>query len=86
VLNRPNRRYVVLNRPYAFVQWTQKVKIPETYVLMSEPDHIYLRPMPNFMRGNAPGEPAACLPLQPIPLPPSPALVSSRRCHSSCTF
>ncbi|KXZ44208.1 hypothetical protein GPECTOR_71g569 [Gonium pectorale] len=46
--------YVVLNRPYAFVQWTQKVKIPELYVLMSEPDHIFLRPMPNFMRGNAP--------------------------------
>lgn len=47
--------YVVLNRPYAFVQWTQRVKIPEPYVLMSEPDHIYLRPMPNFMKGNAPG-------------------------------
>ncbi|GLC43320.1 hypothetical protein PLESTM_001458300 [Pleodorina starrii] len=46
--------YVVLNRPYAFVQWTQKVKIPEKYVLMSEPDHIFLRPMPNFMRGDAP--------------------------------
>eukprot|EP00198_Chlamydomonas_reinhardtii_P000268 XP_001689603.1 predicted protein [Chlamydomonas reinhardtii] len=46
--------YVVLNRPYAFVQWTQRVKIPEPYVLMSEPDHIYLRPMPNFMKGNAP--------------------------------
>ncbi|KAG2501810.1 hypothetical protein HYH03_000310 [Edaphochlamys debaryana] len=46
--------YVVLNRPYAFVQWTQKVKIPEQYVLMSEPDHIFLRPMPNFMKGNNP--------------------------------
>ncbi|PNH11871.1 hypothetical protein TSOC_001280, partial [Tetrabaena socialis] len=46
--------YVVLNRPYAFVQWTQKVNIPEKYVLMSEPDHVFLRPMPNFMRGNAP--------------------------------
>lgn len=48
--------YVVLNRPYAFVQWTQKVTIPEKYVLMSEPDHIFLRPMPNFMNGNDPGE------------------------------
>ncbi|GIL43843.1 hypothetical protein Vafri_1440 [Volvox africanus] len=46
--------YVVLNRPYAFVQWTQKVKIPEKYVLMSEPDHVFLRPMPNFMRNDAP--------------------------------
>ncbi|MEW5304340.1 MAG: hypothetical protein WDW36_006957 [Sanguina aurantia] len=46
--------YIVLNRPYAFVQWTQKVKIPERYVLMSEPDHIFLRPVPNFMNGDVP--------------------------------
>ncbi len=51
----PLRRYVVLNRPYAFVQWVQKAKIPEKYVLMSEPDHIFLRPLPNFMRGDKPG-------------------------------
>ena len=42
--------YVVLNRPYAFVQWTQKAKISEKYVLMSEPDHIWLKPMPNIMK------------------------------------
>ena len=24
------------------------------YVLMAEPDHIYLRPMPNFMAGDKP--------------------------------
>jgi hydroxyproline O-arabinosyltransferase len=42
--------YVVLNRPYAFVQWTQKAKIAEDYVLMSEPDHIWLKPMPNLMK------------------------------------
>ncbi len=52
---RPSCRYVVLNRPYAFVQWVQKAKIPEKYVLMSEPDHIFLRPIPNFMRGDKPG-------------------------------
>ena len=48
--------YIVLNRPYAFVQWTQKVTIPERYVLMSEPDHVFLRPLPNFMSGDTPGE------------------------------
>jgi hypothetical protein len=46
--------YIVLNRPYAFVQWVEKVKIPERYVLMSEPDHVFLRPLPNFMTGEAP--------------------------------
>ena len=50
------RRYVVLNRPYAFVQWVKQAKIPERYVLMSEPDHIFLRPLPNFMNGEVPGK------------------------------
>lgn len=45
----------MLNRPYAFVQWTKKAKIPEKYVLMAEPDHVFLRPLPNFMTGDAPG-------------------------------
>lgn len=45
----------MLNRPYAFVQWCEKAKIPERYVLMAEPDHIFLRPLPNFMNGDAPG-------------------------------
>ena len=45
------RRYVVLNRPSAFVQWLAKAVIPEAYVLMSEPDHVWLRPMPNLMVG-----------------------------------
>ncbi|KAG2242798.1 hypothetical protein Bca52824_095354 [Brassica carinata] len=31
--------YVVLNRPWAFVQWLQQADIKEDYVLMSEPDH-----------------------------------------------
>ncbi|GAX76986.1 hypothetical protein CEUSTIGMA_g4433.t1 [Chlamydomonas eustigma] len=46
--------YVVLNRPYAFVEWVKIASFPERYVLMSEPDHIFLRPLPNFMRGDKP--------------------------------
>lgn len=45
-------RYVVLNRPYAFVQWLRTAVFPERYVLMSEPDHLWLRPMPNLMANN----------------------------------
>lgn len=44
----------MLNRPYAFQQWIQKAVIPERYILMSEPDHVFLRPMPNFMKGDTP--------------------------------
>ena len=47
-------RYVVLNRPSAFVQWLQGTTIKEKYVFMSEPDHIWLKPMPNLMVGNRP--------------------------------
>lgn len=47
-------RYVVLNRPWAFVQWLRKARIKERFVLMSEPDHIWLKPMPNLMHGNRP--------------------------------
>ncbi|GAX78872.1 hypothetical protein CEUSTIGMA_g6311.t1 [Chlamydomonas eustigma] len=47
--------YVVLNRPFAFQQWLKKVSIPERYVLMAEADHLFLRPMPNMMAGEAPG-------------------------------
>ncbi|XP_006644046.3 hydroxyproline O-arabinosyltransferase RDN2-like, partial [Oryza brachyantha] len=42
--------YVVLNRPWAFVQWLQKAKIEEEYILMAEPDHIFVKPLPNFAR------------------------------------
>jgi hypothetical protein len=48
-------RYVVLNRPYAFAQWINHATIPERFVLMSEPDHIFIRPLPNFMTGGAAG-------------------------------
>ena len=40
--------YVVLNRPYGILQWVRKYldTIPEKYVLMSEPDHLFVRPPP----------------------------------------
>ena len=47
----PSHGYIVLNRPWAFVQWLKEAKIPEKYVLMSEPDHVWLKPMPNLMVG-----------------------------------
>ncbi|KAL8503670.1 hypothetical protein ACS0TY_022408 [Phlomoides rotata] len=42
--------YVVLNRPWAFVQWLLQTEIEEDYVLMSEPDHILVKPIPNLSR------------------------------------
>ena len=44
----------MLNRPWAVVQWLRLAKIPERYVLMSEPDHLWLKPMPNLMIGEKP--------------------------------
>ena len=44
----------MLNRPFAFLQWVQKVTIPERYVLMSEPDHLWLKPLGNIMLGERP--------------------------------
>ncbi len=49
-----HKGYVVLNRPYAFAQWTQQVTIKEKYVIMSEPDHVWLKPMPNLMKVQLP--------------------------------
>ncbi|WOG87762.1 hypothetical protein DCAR_0206993 [Daucus carota subsp. sativus] len=40
--------YIVLNRPWAFVQWLQQANIEEDYILMSEPDHIIVKPIPNL--------------------------------------
>ncbi|CAI9775496.1 unnamed protein product [Fraxinus pennsylvanica] len=42
--------YIVLNRPWAFVQWLQQAKIEEDYILMAEPDHIIVKPIPNLSR------------------------------------
>ncbi|KAM7266953.1 hypothetical protein ACFE04_009119 [Oxalis oulophora] len=49
-----DRGYVVLNRPWAFVQWLQKAKITEEYILMAEPDHIFISPLPNLAYGGLP--------------------------------
>ncbi|KAI0526783.1 hypothetical protein KFK09_002374 [Dendrobium nobile] len=46
--------YIVLNRPWAFVQWLGKAKIKEDYILMAEPDHIFVKPLPNLSRGDQP--------------------------------
>ena len=42
----PAQGYVVLNRPYAFQQWAHQALpgLEEDYVLMAEPDHIFLKP------------------------------------------
>ncbi|GER35308.1 hypothetical protein STAS_11580 [Striga asiatica] len=42
--------YIVLNRPWAFVQWLQQAEIEEDYIFMSEPDHILVKPIPNLAR------------------------------------
>ncbi|XP_072972538.1 hydroxyproline O-arabinosyltransferase 1-like [Typha angustifolia] len=42
--------YIVLNRPWAFVQWLRKADIQEEYILMAEPDHIIVKPIPNLSK------------------------------------
>ena len=49
--------YVVLNRPWAFVQWLSAARILEDFVLMAEPDHLWLRPFQNPCPAD--GSPAA---------------------------
>ncbi|XP_021772174.1 hydroxyproline O-arabinosyltransferase 3-like [Chenopodium quinoa] len=46
--------YIVLNRPWAFVQWLEKAKIEEEYILMGEPDHLFVKPLPNLAQGKNP--------------------------------
>ncbi|KAG2240253.1 hypothetical protein Bca52824_090896 [Brassica carinata] len=46
--------YVVLNRPWAFVQGLERATIKEDYVLMAEPDHIFVNPLPNLAAGGSP--------------------------------
>ncbi|KAI4996235.1 hypothetical protein ZWY2020_046826 [Hordeum vulgare] len=46
--------YIVLNMPWAFVQWLQQAKIEEEYILMAEPDHIFVKPLPNLAFDNDP--------------------------------
>ena len=42
--------FVVLNRPYGFLQWVRQhlPHLIEAYVLMIEPDYIFMRPPPLF--------------------------------------
>ncbi|XP_048140525.1 hydroxyproline O-arabinosyltransferase 3-like isoform X3 [Rhodamnia argentea] len=49
-----DRGYIVLNRPWAFVQWLEKATIEEEYILMAEPDHIFVNPLPNLADGGYP--------------------------------
>ncbi|KAL9404788.1 hypothetical protein Peur_001760 [Populus x canadensis] len=49
-----DRGYIVLNRPWAFVQWLEKATIEEEYILMAEPDHIFANPLPNLAHGDNP--------------------------------
>lgn len=44
----PRQGYVVLERPLAFQQWVRRyaAQIPEPYILMSEPDHVFVLPPP----------------------------------------
>ncbi|XP_078433446.1 hydroxyproline O-arabinosyltransferase NOD3-like [Wolffia australiana] len=49
-----DRGYVVLNRPWAFVQWLENFPIEEDYILMAEPDHIFVNPLPNLARADNP--------------------------------
>uniref|UniRef100_A0A5B7BNF3 Hydroxyproline O-arabinosyltransferase-like domain-containing protein n=1 Tax=Davidia involucrata TaxID=16924 RepID=A0A5B7BNF3_DAVIN len=49
-----DRGYIVLNRPWAFVQWLEKATIEEEYILMAEPDHIFIKSLPNLARGSYP--------------------------------
>ncbi|KAI5007051.1 hypothetical protein ZWY2020_046999 [Hordeum vulgare] len=46
--------YIVLNMPWAFVQWLQQAKIEEEYIPMAEPDHIFVKPLPNLAFDNDP--------------------------------
>ncbi|KAK7385903.1 hypothetical protein VNO78_31853 [Psophocarpus tetragonolobus] len=49
-----DRGYIVLNRPWAFVQWLEKADVEEEYILMAEPDHIFVNPLPNLAYGTQP--------------------------------
>ncbi|KAJ9179554.1 hypothetical protein P3X46_011329 [Hevea brasiliensis] len=49
-----DRGYIVLNRPWAFMQWLEKATIEEEYILMVEPDHIFINTLPNLAHGGYP--------------------------------
>lgn len=41
-----DRGYGPMHRPWAFSQWLSRANIPEEYILMSEPDHVFMSPPP----------------------------------------
>eukprot|EP00955_Chlamydomonas_euryale_P118476 366546-Chlamydomonas_euryale.AAC.9 len=41
--------------PQQCSDWVKQQNIPEKYVLMAEPDHVYIRPLKNFMTSESPG-------------------------------
>ncbi|KAK1369946.1 hydroxyproline O-arabinosyltransferase 1-like [Heracleum sosnowskyi] len=51
--NGPNSE-MVLHRPWAFVQWLELANIEEDYILMAEPDHIIMKPIPNLSQNGLP--------------------------------
>eukprot|EP00210_Caulerpa_lentillifera_P009269 g8834.t1 len=48
------RKYVVLNRPYAVMEWLLATSISEKYIFMAEPDYVILKPLPNLMLRDRP--------------------------------
>ena len=56
VVDRLSQEYgfVVLSRPNALAQMLDRCEIKEEYILMAEPDHLFLKPLPNLMVGNKP--------------------------------
>lgn len=46
--------FVVMSRPQAIQQWLERCTVEEDYILMAEPDHLLLRPIPNLMHGDKP--------------------------------
>ena len=46
--------FVVLSRPWRSSSFEKCPEIEEDYVLMAEPDHLFLRPLDNLMSGRSP--------------------------------
>ncbi|EPS57590.1 hypothetical protein M569_17227, partial [Genlisea aurea] len=45
-----HKGFIVLCRSWGIVQWLQQVEIEEDYILMAEPDHLIVRPIPNLSK------------------------------------
>ncbi|KAI3739008.1 hypothetical protein L2E82_29345 [Cichorium intybus] len=49
-----DRGYIVLNRPWEFVQWLERATIAEEFVLMAKLDDIFVNALPNLAHGEYP--------------------------------